>query len=287
MPNFKYVINAKRLLEETPFIRKDRLKVALSTIEKDEQGNYSSPSEFITIMSNIMLNEHLGIELPHIHPFMQYISQDINNIETITIRLAWERDLWKTKQLNVGKWMAFAQCDIDLFQIEMRSILDYVAKIILRIADNQNEVPDKGFNKLKNWLAKLPENADKLGKDLAELVSSADWFEDLKNVRDANVHHGGMTIVFLEEGRILFQTLDGYKNLVTTTPEIMYNENVVDFELYAGMYFGYLIAFLEEFSAIIKKRLPKLKVDLKRGNPRKLYSELPIIFQWVDKLNNV
>jgi hypothetical protein len=264
-------------------IRKDRLKVALSTIQKDGEVGYFSPSIFVMSLTNIMLKALRGEELPPIYSFMQYISQDVNNIETITTRLAWQRDLWSTNQLEVWRWMPYAGCDIDLFHIEVRSVFDYLAKVIKRVSDQPKQVPDEGFNVLKTWLAKSDNNAKRLGKDLAELVFSVDWFDDIKNVRDANVHQGGMTLVFLEKDRILFQILKGYEHLVSI-PEIMYNENVVDFELYAGMYFGYLIAFLEDFATAIERRLPKGKHSFGAGNPRKVYRELPVIYSWIEKL---
>jgi hypothetical protein len=63
----------------------------------------------------------------------------------------------------------------------------------------------------------------------------------------------------------------------------MYNENVVDFELYAGMYFGYLIAFLEQASRSIEKRLPPRKSAFGAGNPTIMYRELPVIYTWIEK----
>lgn len=267
-------------------IRKDRLTVAISTIQKDEEGGYFSPSIFVISLTNIMLNTRMGQKLPPIYSFMQYISQDISNIETITTRLAWQRDLWSTNQLDVGKWMSYAGCDIDLFHIEVRSVFDYLAKVIKRVSDRPEQVPDEGFNVLKTWSAKSDDNVKRLGKDLAELVFSVDWFDDLKNVRDVSVHQGGMTLVFLEKDRILFQILKGYEHLISI-PEIMYNENVVDFELYAGMYFGYLITFLEDFATAIERRLPKGKYSFGVGNPRKVYRELPVIYSWIEKLLNI
>jgi hypothetical protein len=264
-------------------IRKDKLKIASSTIQKDEEGGYFSPSKFVMSLTNIMLNTRMGEKLPPIYSFIQYASQDVNNIETITTRLAWERDLWSNKQLDVGTWMSYAECDIDLFHIEIRSIFDYLAKVIKRVSDQPEQVHDEGFNVLKTWLSKSNDNVERLGKDLAELVFSVDWFDDVKNIRDVSVHQGGMTLVFLEKDRILFQILKGYKYLVSI-PEIMYNENVVDFELYAGMYFGYLIAFMEDFATVIERRLPKGKFSFGAGNPRKVYQELPIIYSWIERL---
>jgi len=161
-----------------------------------------------------------------------------------------------------------------------------LAKVIKRVSDRPEQVPDEGFNVLKTWSAKSDDNVKRLGKDLAELVFSVDWFDDLKNVRDVSVHQGGMTLVFLEKDRILFQILKGYEHLISI-PEIMYNENVVDFELYAGMYFGYLITFLEDFATAIERRLPKGKYSFGVGNPRKVYRELPVIYSWIEKLLNI
>ncbi len=92
-------------------------------------------------------------------------------------------------------------------------------------------------------------------------------------------------MVFLEKDRILFQTHKGIENLVFI-PEIMYNENVAIFELYAGMYFGYLIAFLEDFATAITKRLPKGRFSFGSGNPRRMYRELPVIYIWIERLLN-
>jgi hypothetical protein len=239
-------------------IRKDKLKVAISTIQKDEKGVYFSPSKFVMLLANIMLRTRMNERLPPIYSFMQYISQDVKNMETIATRLAWQRDLWSTNQLDVGKWMSYAGCDIDLFHIEVRSVFDYLAKVIKRVSDQPEQVPDEGFNALKTWLVKSEGNVERLGKDLAELVLSVDWFDDLKNIRDVNVHQGGMTLVFLEKDRILFQILKGYEYLVSI-PEIMYNKNVVNFELYAGMYFGYFRIF-RRFCHSNRKTLAKRKV---------------------------
>jgi hypothetical protein len=263
-------------------IRKDQLKTVLSTIQKVD-GSYAIQNDFIRLSSNISLNEKLGVKLPLIGSFLNYIRQDIANIETISTRLAWQRDLWCKEQLDVGKWMSYAGCDIDLFHIEVRSIFDYLAKVIKRVSDQPEHVPDKGFYHLKTWLAKSDDHVKRLGKGLAELVSSVDWFDDLKNVRDVNVHKGGVTLVFLEKEKILFQVYKSHKNLIFI-PEIMYNENVADFELYAGIYFGYLIALLEQISRSIEKRLPPRKSAFGAGNPIMVYRELPSIYTWIERI---
>jgi hypothetical protein len=263
-------------------IRKDHLKTVLSTVQK-VNGSYAIRNDFVRLFMNIILNKQLGVELPSIDSFLDYIRQDIRNIETISTRLAWQRELWLKEQLDALYWMDYAKCDIDLFHIEVRSIFDYLAKIIRRVSDKPKEVPDKGFSVLRTWLTKSQDNQKRLGKDLTDLVLSVDWFEEVRNVRDVNVHKGGATMVFLEKGRILFQVWKGFEKLISF-PEIMYNENVVDFELYAGTYFGYLIAFLEQASRSIEKRLPPRKSEFGAGNPTIAYRELPAIYTWIERI---
>ncbi len=158
-------------------IRKEKLKIAISTIQKGEEGGYFSSSLFIRTLMYVSLNTRMGEKFPPISSFMNYISQDIGNIETITARLEWQRDLWSNNKIDVGKWCSFTGCDIDIFHVEMRSIFDYVAKIIKRISNQPEQVPDEGFNILKTWLTKSEDNSQRLGEDLAELVLSVDWFD--------------------------------------------------------------------------------------------------------------
>ena len=269
-------------------IDKEKLKVALSTLQKTKEG-YICPSELVKMWSNVRLNTIVGVKLPSIGSFLQYISQDITNIETLSSRLVWELDLSDRNELNTWDWMRFAECDIDVFHIEVRSIFDYLERIIQKVSDHPDNVTDKGFNDLRNWLLDKKsevkkENVERLGEDLANLVLSVDWFDDIKNVRDETLHRGADTMVFPEKGRILFQVSKGAKNLISF-PEVKFNENVIDFELYAGVYFGYLIAFIEEVSKVVEKRLPPRKSAYGAGNPRKRYGkQLPAIYSWIGKV---
>lgn len=256
-------------------IRKDFLEVALSTIH---EKSYRC-CKFTNLVEDVHINGIQGAKLPKIYAFLRFIQQDIWSIETIAFRLNWEKKLWSQEKLDVGLWMTFAKCDIDLFHVEFRSVFDYLAKIIKRISDFPDQVKDGSFTELRNWVIK-PGNDQKIGKDLAQLVNSCYWFENIKEIRESIVHRGGFTIVFPEKNRILFQVYRGIdKNILL--PEIMYNENVVDFELYAGLYFGYMLSYLEEFSEIVYNRL-----NLKRYcmQARSIHSGLSIISDWINRV---
>ncbi len=59
----------------------------------------------------------------------------------------------------------------------------------------------------------------------------------------------------------------------------MFNKNVVDFELYIGVYLGYLIACLEDFAEIT---INKIDLETKRVNYRDTYYKL-IMKDWITK----
>ena len=94
---------------------------------------------------------------------MQYILNDLQIIETIINRVAWQNDLRNSNQLDEWKWKSFSECDINLFNIHIRSIFDYAAKIIQISADKPKSCKMKSFKKLRNWLIKNPESNSILG----------------------------------------------------------------------------------------------------------------------------
>lgn len=276
----------ERLVLVRMTIKADRLLQALSTIH-ESSGGYIREGDFISLMMNIRLNALLRRKVPNILSFLRYIDNETNKIEVVTSRLAWQKELWSLNKLDDNTWMSYASCDIDFFHIIIRSIFDYLAKIMKRVANQPEQVPDEGFNDLKNWLIKegIPDNDNlqRVGKELANIVLSCEWFDDIKNIRDLNIHQGGFTITFPEKSknRILFQVYKGVTGHISI-PEVMYNENVVDFELYAAVYFGYLSALLEVASKIIDER-----IDMHRypeSKPHKAYRHLPPIYRWMSRL---
>jgi hypothetical protein len=269
-------------------INKELLELTLSLISKDEKSGYNFSSKLYAIPIKIKFGQAKSIKnIPPIGSFLQFIEHNYFDLITITNRLAWQKQLAIKKKLSMGNWMSFAQLDVELFFMKIRSIFDYVFFTLCRISDCK-KIPSKkrkSFNTLRNWLTDPNEgkkNAKNWDADLAKLVLSVDWFDLMKSVRDSIFHEGGYTLVFYDADRILFQVYSGYKNKISI-PEVMYNENVVDFELFAGLYFGYLIAFLEDFAINVEKRLPKELRKIK-SSPYTPYKNLPPIFEWVSKL---
>ena len=119
-------------------------------------------------------------------------------------------------------------------------------------APKQGQVPSS-FADLFSWLDK-PGNAQRLGEDRVPLIKDAEWFFDIRRVRDKLVHMGAESMVFPVEGRIVFQTYERSWENVINNPLMMFNKNLVDFEAYAGFYLGRVIFFLLRLAPMLIAR---------------------------------
>lgn len=237
-------------------IDEERLNRALSIIKK-EDGKLGMGGAFSELFSHLLTDNETRKENHEIYSSISYIVRDLWNLNIILKRIFWEYELWMQEEIDDVEWMQYASCDIDLFHIEIRSIFDYVARIIKYASSTPDQLPER-FTKLINWVNK-PINDSKLEPDLKSLVTSPFWFKDFKNIRDSIVHRGGFTIVFLVRDKILFQVNQGFRQHISF-PELMHNKNVVDFKLYAGLYIGYLYDYLEDVAEVIDNRITVKKM---------------------------
>lgn len=166
----------------------------------------------------------------------------------------------------------YTTADIDLFHIEFRSLFDYLARLLGAVADTPGQVPrEASFERWSNWAGDAANKpADKLGGDIVTVIKTADWFPLIRKVRNSTVHSGAETLVFYDKPRVLFQTYDdGGRDKLIDLPEVMFNPNVVDFELYAGVFYGYLIDYLEDVARVVYARLglPRRAGGTRHHNP--------------------
>jgi hypothetical protein len=140
-------------------------------------------------------------------------------------------------------------------------------------------VKSQSFRALKDWVVKK-RNSEIIGSDLAKLVHSCNWFDDLKELRESIVHYGAQTLVFLEKDRILFQIYSGGNSSILTR-EIMFNDNVADFELYSGLYTGYLISYLDEVAEAIRKRSSLHESNI---NAHSYNIGLKVLAEWINRV---
>jgi hypothetical protein len=253
-------------------IYKNRIETALISLYEEGIDSYYL-GKFSHVLANINaaafqypagLSTKINIQQLKTRLFI--INMDLLNIASISRRLVWQQVLRTAKQYNLGDslWRFYASADIELFFIKYRSIFDNIAQVIKTTAKTPRSVPES-FNDLKTWLAKS-QNRSQIQEKFVKLVISCDWFNDIKNIRDSIEHHAAETVTGDDKERILFQvkTLDGEKKI--DIHQLMADDYFLDFELYAGVYGGYLISYLEDLSGLIYKELIPDELDEQSKN---------------------
>jgi hypothetical protein len=254
--------------------------------QKENEG-FEWHGEFISLSSDLHLNRSENKIFSKTYSLMLKIFQDIGNIGIILERLEWMRRKSNEDKYLQQNWIFFASVDIEHFFVELRSIMDYVAEIIVCTAKKRGQLPKEvakttSFEVLKNWVPRAPGNRARLGNEISGVIESAKWFSSVRLIRDELVHEGGFALVFMEpkEG-ILFQVYSGFKNLVNHEI-IMYNYNVAYFDRFVAIYFSHLLIFLERFAKAIRSILEPKHIDC---NARGGCSE--VVVGWMDTIINM
>lgn len=264
-------------------IQLDDIRRVRSQFDRDSEGCYWS-GEFVSLLGDLILASS-GVaddRLTSIYEEHRHAEQDLRSLVTILFKLEWIRSRLGTDDRSQFLWYQFAPADIDHFHVQLRSIFDHAKDIIKQAADKPRQVRADSFTGLQNWLKKNPGNRVRLGEVLSSLVESADWFPRIQQLRNFIIHSGGFTLVFfdLKEG-IHFQCYGKSLQPFIRNQSVMYNENVVDFQLYSAFFLCKLILFLEGLAKAVRSRFNIAK----RGSESKMYCEgFPHLLRWLDKL---
>ena len=258
----------------------DTLKEAINLIHSDEKDYYWA-GEFVDTFVQVIIGRSQNQTLGPVHLAMQNINQDLWNVCTLVYRLEWLHNLAIQNQLGFTLWNMSASLDVEYFHVELRSILDYIANILGIIAKKPGQVPSNSCRELYQWLDANPQNVTRFGKEQSALVLSAPWYSELRVIRDSVLHRGAFTLVFgSPKDGILFQVHSGFKPLIKVD-SLMWNENVVDFQLYAGLYFARVIVLLERLGGLFANRIPR-QPSIREAKCN--YQGLGILRNWMSKL---
>jgi hypothetical protein len=263
-------------------IDRERIRAALSIIQKYENQLCTSRAynNFKSDVYRASLREGDSQynKLNSLLSYLQLVNSDLWYLYTICHQLSWQLDLATGKKLDAGWYRNYAQVGIDAFHTKYRSIFDGIAHIAGLLAAHKG-VP-QSFSDLQKWVKKT-DSAKILGNaDLLNLVTSCNWYAEVKCVREQIIHYNAQTMVFFPATSILFQVHIGYKNEVNI-PEVMFNEYLVDFELYAGIYLGYLLWYLEELARIARSIL---KLSNYNSQPKSIHPGIGLIKEWMERI---
>lgn len=218
----------------------------LSTISQDDSENDFQVGSFSDFYFSILFLSKRNPDYSHpLYPAtgpLQAILNDLMQIRTLIERLAFESNI-EWNENDPYQWNRYFTLDIESFHVYIRSIMDYSAIAIQRSCsiNRANEV--RSFRKLRE---RINRHRELFPKEVAELIELADWFDEIRGVRDFIVHRGAETIVFGNpKDGLLFQTHGaGFKNLIDKK-FLLFNENVVYFDRYAAYYYSEMYSFLD------------------------------------------
>lgn len=192
--------------------------------------------------SNIKIDDDLKKRYDRMHGRLQPIPNDLRTLLTMLHQANWQKEMVRKRQLDTEYHMFYGTALADAFITKYRSAYDTIAKALVEIVRDRGQPPSPSFTELRK-ICTEDKYVKILGEDLARLIKSCDWYDPLLDARDGIVHENLQSRGFLHP-RIFFQI---YKkdednrtvNLINNIPEVMINENLVDFELYAAVHIGY------------------------------------------------
>lgn len=216
--------------------------------------------------------------------------RQLGNIITTGDRLDWMREQCGKDKLLASKWMFYAGMDIEYWHVQTRALLDHLAKVISRLAERSDQVPDS-FTRLymrvhhPESAVRAAEFAEKLGLDWLDLIRGGTWYAPLREAREALVHRGGYALVFgWPEDGILFQVHEGFVRKINVAAEpLMFNPNVVHFDRYAAVMLSNILLLLEDFATVTYGRLSTEP----HFNGTYLHFGLATLMRWIDSTTAV
>jgi hypothetical protein len=246
-------------------ISKERLETALSLIKRDlieggDQWRWYTTGTFVIFSSDVsdpsldsskVIDDTLKRKYANMHRHLRRIEDDLDILLTMLHQANWQKTMVRQGHLDTYHNMLYGGVLADAFLTRYRSTYDTIAKAFKEIARHPAYAPDT-FSLVRKECRK-PNNVKIYGDDLAHLIESSDWFDQTKKVRNGIVYDNFQTSGFMHS-RILFQVskrhkTKGFVNMINF-PEVMINETLVDFELYAAVHIAYTLWLLEEFAKL-------------------------------------
>ena len=178
------------------------------------------------------------------------IKSDLHVLLTMLHQAIWLKEMTFHEHLDTFYNMYYGTALADAFITKYRSSYDTIGKALIEIRRDRGHSPRQSFTELRK-ICNENEDVEILGEDLARLIQSCDWYNPLLDVRDEIVHRNLQVMGYLFP-RILFQVYTKDENnfpvKMINIPEVMANENLVNFEVYAAVHIGYSFSLLEEFA---------------------------------------
>lgn len=256
-------------------VNTERLVAALSVLYEDRDSYYSGYFTYLLerVRSAAFLQfagHKTSINVDQLDKRLRIVHMDLLNLVTISYRLILQQNLRGDKceyKISTDLWRFFGSADIDLFFSKYRSIFDNIAQMMTATLTQKPDHAPRSFNELLPLLTKIMVEGI-IDDKYVQAVRSCDWFQYVKSIRDSIEHYAAETVVSDDTENVLFKVSSlgislthlPEKNVIRN-PEITEKDGFTNFELFAGIYLGYLIWFLEELSKLIYEEFEPNELD--------------------------
>jgi hypothetical protein len=197
------------------------------------------------------------------------------NISIIFDRVAWKKNACLNGNIEKERASKYFKVDIVTYHTETRSILDFATEIIGVFFKQHGQFPTS-FNKLRQRIEKYH---NKLNNEAIEAIRTANWFDDIRAVRDELIHsHGQVFTPLNTDDFVSFQVHDKLMKRMVNKRVFSTNQNLVSFEKYSAYYTACILVLLAKLGTIF------MNLEIKDLITNQLYiqgSGLPVIHHWM------
>lgn len=240
----------------------------------------------------LWLSCHLGramgrADLSDLYQHITAVHTRVRDLRTIAFKLDWMRQLRGAEQLPQEWWMYFAASDVVSFLTNVRSLFDHLAGAMADVANTPGRVAHRSFHGLLKWLSSSSERRQELNPALADIVqSAAEWFWQVRRLRDRLIHHDALPLVFPGESfpgspAIGVQVYEGLDHLLPSDSSLMLNDNVVDFRRLAAAVTARIHVLLEETAIVMRGGVNS---DISASGGESYHPGLGTLADWTDEL---
>jgi hypothetical protein len=214
----------------------------------------------------------------------RYQSLRLSVLLARTWQIEWMKEnVSASRKTDSGLWTVFAALAIKDFHIDISSVMDSIAPVVIQAKGSIKKkdtkklpgFPDIQSGTRRSYREKIPEDI------LTAIDSSVRWWPTVKRIRDILTHRDHNKIVFgTPADGVLFQIYEDMHEPKIIEPNFLWpgGKNVVDFELYAAFVIGEVLVLLDKLGKQIAFHLgfeeEGLTKSIRTGNFRGLVRSL-------------
>lgn len=215
------------------------------------------------------------------------VVHDLINIRTLLLRM---ETMISVPGLEPNRLHHSLSADVDHFFSYIQSIFDYLAEGLILVFPYKykNRV---NFAHLKRWYDHNEQiNPSKRVNELRDILTSCDWVQALRDIRNGIIHSGYQSLVMipLREDDILFQVFDSDSPMIIralVNEQLFSNDyqTYLSFKKYAGIVLGRLITLLNRTSDVLLQELrSKFVSSSNLESYRVILPNMSIVIHWME-----